>query len=203
MIYDPIKYMVEEIPSFAAFARLLHPLYTHPKIQQRVASGDIVFTIEEIIDVTTGDFLGSWDEECFDFAGAESSVVDKLDDQFRIHFKMKKRVPRRPFNSKGERNVGRDFIQFLSPMPPEKAPRRIRSLDDFYRLASNAEIQVAILLHPGGLRSTHYFEAYKNHIEDRSMVDGSFSHYTKRQFERSFYAKAIQQGALFLEKDGS
>ncbi len=31
------------------------------------------------------------------------------------------------------------------------------------------------------------------------MVDDSYSRYTKRQFEKSFYAKAIEQGAMFVE----
>ena len=79
-------------------------------------------------------------------------------------------------------------------------PRPIKSLEEFYFLISNTEISVSVML-GGGLRASHYFEAYKNHIHDESMVDGSRSRYTKRQFERSFYAKAIKGGAMILDGD--
>jgi hypothetical protein len=201
MYYDAEKLIVEEIPSFAAFVRLIRPAYARPEIRKRGNTLLRGFELVEVYDAATNACLGDWNDDSFDFAGASSEVIDRLDEHLRIRFKMKKRVPRRMFNSKGVRNVGRDFIQFLGTQTPKRltTPRRIETLDDFYRLVSNAKISVGLMMGPI-LRSTHNFEVYQNHIEDDSMVDGSFTKYTKRQFEKSFYAVAITRGAMVLEE---
>ncbi len=202
MTYDWEKLVLEEIPDFAALARLIRPIYPHPEIRKRRTAKLPGYVLVEIYDADTDTCLGNWEEdlESFDFAGAESSVVNKLDAHLRQHFKMKKKVWRRWIPPGAKRPVGRDFAKYHSPIPierPEK-PRKIKSLEEFYGLISNTEISVGIQL-GGGLGSTHNFEAYKNHILHNSMVDGSYSQYTKRQFERSFYAKAILLGAMILD----
>ena len=97
--------------------------------------------------------------------------------------------------------MGRDFRMYLSPKPIErlKKPRRIESLEDFYRLVANSTISVAIVLGEGSLRSSHCFEAYANHVIDESMVDGSYTRYTKPQFEGSIFAEAIFKKTMFVE----
>jgi hypothetical protein len=79
-----------------------------------------------------------------------------------------------------------------------KKPRAIESLEDFYALLQKGPVSGVLLL-GGPLRSSHEFSLENNRIVDDSMVDGSQTRYSKTQFERSLYAKAIEQGRLWAE----
>jgi hypothetical protein len=83
MTYDSEKLVLEKIPSFTAFARLIRPIYARPEIRERGSPLLPGYKLVEIYDAATETCLGSWEEEWFDFAGAADAVIDKLDEFFR------------------------------------------------------------------------------------------------------------------------
>lgn len=79
-----------------------------------------------------------------------------------------------------------------------KKPCRIDNIPAFYALLAKGPISGVLLL-DGPLRSSHEFSLENGKVVDDSMVDGSRTTYTKHQFQKSIYAKAIERGALWSE----
>jgi len=79
-----------------------------------------------------------------------------------------------------------------------KKPRAIKSLEDFYALLTKVPVSGVLLL-GGPLRSSHHFCLVGGKIIDDSMVDGSCTVYTKAQFKKSHFLKAMERDAFWAE----
>ena len=153
-----------------------------------------------VFDAVTHVRLGYWDEDTFDISICGEEMTTKLDGHFRTSFKSGRRPTKPILKSARTSNVGLSFLHYLSGGPIEKGlkPSSIKSLDDFYRLASNVRIRIGAPV-DGAYRAEQNFSISKNLIEHSAPVELTFARYSKRLFEMSPYAEAIARGDMILE----
>ncbi len=91
MFYDRSKYRLEEVEDLSSLAKVLPAAYPHPALVRiRLLS---FFPVEnvEIHDFYTKTFLGTWDDDSFDFAGAADAVINALDEHFKLLFALRRK----------------------------------------------------------------------------------------------------------------
>ncbi len=79
MIYLRKEFRVEEIQNLDALVRILPPKFEWPVLRQTTSLKRPIVQNVEIYDFYTNTYLGNWDEDSFDFAGADDKTIHDLD----------------------------------------------------------------------------------------------------------------------------
>ena len=93
MFYDRESYRIEEISNLTELAGVLPLAYAFPAIVRTRLLRSYPVENVEIHDFYTKTYLGDWDEDSFDFAGATDAVIATLDAHFRLHFSLRRKDP--------------------------------------------------------------------------------------------------------------
>ena len=92
MVYIREEYRIEEIDNVLSFFSVLPPKFHHAVVRKTYLPWLPGYECVEIWNNLTNDFLGEWDEDSFDFAGANDAVIDTLDRHFRLHFSLHRKA---------------------------------------------------------------------------------------------------------------
>ena len=93
MLYDRESCRIEEVKDLDELAMVLPPAYAFPALVRTRLLRLYPVEIVEIHDFYSKTFLGIWEEDRFDFAGATDAVIATLDAHFRLHFSLRRKYP--------------------------------------------------------------------------------------------------------------